>query len=388
MKHIKKINYLILILIAFMIGITVAAIIHNHDVYTHWWGHILVILGTILVAVSIHELTHAFVFSIKKIKIKAVYIFIFMFIRKKKYFKVKVNPKLILLGGGLVVPLLPPITNDEEMEEVGKAISKSLIAAPIASIVLGLLWFVSFLLILSFSGNFVLIALSISSTFTILILTVLINLASSVSSEMAAGDYVAYKRVLEDKDFLLQVISSYISFNPEADELSREYLNAKKDDYLLQKTISNSLIGQYFAMDYLYDVIFKERERNIEIDKKIAKLSRHSLKKSNEGVTLIYLTAYNFYVTGEIEKAFELVNWLENIAGAKLANKHLEYEKRRAKYLLNISDELPFLLDKKNQYVGYDWILEPLIDDKTDYSLLQPLKPGIKKPQVKFFNKI
>ena len=123
------------------------------DVYSPWWAHVLVVIGAILLTLTIHELTHAIAFSILGIKIKAIYILIFMFIRKQKFFTIKINPRLIVLLGGLVVPLLPPVKSDEELEELSKKIAKSLIAAPIASIVFGFLWVLAFILILIFSSS-------------------------------------------------------------------------------------------------------------------------------------------------------------------------------------------------------------------------------------------
>lgn len=75
MKHLKKINYLILILIGFMIGIAIAAIVHNHDIKSPWWGHLIVVIGSIFITLTLHELTHAFVFSINNIKLK-LYIYL------------------------------------------------------------------------------------------------------------------------------------------------------------------------------------------------------------------------------------------------------------------------------------------------------------------------
>ena len=269
MKHLKKINYLILILIGFMIGIIVAASIHNHDIKNIWWAHIIVVFVAIFLSLTIHELTHAFVFSINKIKIKAVYLFMFMFIRKGKIFKIKVNPKLLILGGGLVIPLLPPITNDEEFKDVGNKFAKSLIAAPIASIVFGFLTFVVFLLLLFLSNNLILISIMMTATIVILILTILVILASSGANEHAAGDFVAYKKVKEEPDYLLQVVSSYMMFNPEAYELSKDYLLDKKVNYLLSRPLQYNLETYAYLIDYLENVVYEDGEKNFSLDNKI-----------------------------------------------------------------------------------------------------------------------
>ena len=48
MKYLKHIKITILLLIALLIGITVASLIYNSDVYSPWWAHVLVVIGAIL----------------------------------------------------------------------------------------------------------------------------------------------------------------------------------------------------------------------------------------------------------------------------------------------------------------------------------------------------
>jgi hypothetical protein len=386
MKHLKKINYLILILIGFMIGIIVAASIHNHDIKNIWWAHIIVVFVAILLSLTIHELTHAFVFSINKIKIKAVYLFMFMFIRKGKIFKIKVNPKLLILGGGLVVPLLPPITNDEEFKEVGNKFAKSLIAAPIASIVFGFLTFVVFLLLLFLSNNLILISIMMTATIVILILTILVILASSGANEHAAGDFVAYKKVKEEPDYLLQVVSSYMMFNPEAYELSKDYLLDKKVNYLLSRPLQYNLETYAYLIDYLENVVYEDGEKNFSLDNKIFSLNRSILSGTNEGVSVLFLIAYLHYLYGDEDRAFDIINYLEVLRNPNVTWTHLEYELKRANHLLGISDQFEYLSPPQHLDMGLNWIFEPLLENKDEKITYQKLKKGIKVPKITFYN--
>lgn len=388
MKYLRVITVILLGLIALMIGVLISSIIHNHESNNLWWAHILVVLGTLFITLTIHELNHAFMFSIQKIKIKAVYLFMLMFIRKNRHFIVKINPKLIILGGGLVVPLLPPVTNEEELEMLGQKISKSLIAAPIASIVFGFIVFVSFMLILFLSTNEILISLMISAVLTVLILTVLVIVASSAASDLASGDFIAYKRVKSDPDFLLSVISSYINFNPEAEELSHEFLFNKKINYLLSSPNNYNLISYSFIIDYLHEVVFENGQRNSSLDFKLLQLNKYSLSSSNEGITVLFLIVYLRYIIGDRDEALTLLEWLKTLNNKHISSKHLEYEVRRANQILNIGDELEFLTNPKNLYIGTNWIFAPLLSNEEDKTLYVKLKLGIKIPQIKFYQKI
>jgi hypothetical protein len=379
---------MLLVLISIMIGVIVAAIIHNHDVKTYWWAHILIVLATIFITLAVHELTHAFIFSINKIKIKAVYLFMFMFIRKGKCFTLKVNPKLLLLGGGLVVPKLPPITNDDELDVVKDKLAKSLIAAPIVSIIFGFLMFIIFLLLLFLSPSLPLISYMITSTFTILILTVLVIIASSASNEMAAGDFVAYNKVKNEPDYLLQVISSYIHFNEEAKELSQEYLLNNKITYLLNHGLNYNIVTYSYIIDYLEAVIFENYKRNHVLENQILSLNRNILNRTNEGISVLFLISYLHYISGDDVKTFELLTFLEATDNPKVSEKHLTYELKKAHHLLNISDELDFLKNKKNLEIGLNWIFEPLFDNQEDKTLNVKLKKGIKIPKISFYNRL
>ncbi|MGI6787053.1 MAG: site-2 protease family protein [Acholeplasmataceae bacterium] len=388
MKAIRKIKYILLILIAIMIGVAVAAITHNHDVKSPWWGHLLVVIGSIFLTLTIHELAHAFTFSIQKIKIKAVYLFMFMFIRKGRIFTLKINPKLLLLGGGLVVPLMPPVTNDQELEDIGKKLAKALIAAPITSIVFGFLTFIIFMIILLFSNNFTFISLMITATIVILLLTVLVIVASSASNEQAAGDFVAFQKVKNDRDYLIQIISSYIVFNPEAEVLSKDYLLNKKIDYMLDKGLSYNLITYSYLIDYLEGVIFENKLRNESLDNQIFCLNKNILSRSNEGISVLFLISYLHYLSGDDDKTFELLDYIKNIKHPKVSQKYLEHELKRAYHLLNISDETEFLKSYHDIELGLNWIFAPLFDNKDGNLLNIKLKKGIKIPKINFYNKL
>ncbi len=386
MKKLKTITYAFLIIIGLMIGISVAAIIHNHDVYSPWWGHIIVVLATLFLGLLIHELTHAFVFSVQGVKIKAVYLFMFMFIRKGRIFTIKINPKLLMLGGGLVIPSLPPVTSEEDLDKLQKKFAISLIAAPITSIVFGFLWFIGFILILFLSHNWILISLSITSTFVMLIFSLLTIIASKASSDLAMGDFPAYQEVLKNRYFLISIIDNYLHFNESSYYKSQPFINEKINEYLLNEPLKYTQLSYFFISSYLFDVVFNEGKRNYNIEEKIKKLNIKILAKTMLGHTIAYLIAYLNYISGDIEQALNQLKTIEKSSYPSILKKHALYESKRAKHNLGLSNEIDFLTDEKNIDNGHEWILKPALEVTTNNSdYIKVLKPGIKLPKIKFF---
>lgn len=387
MKHINKIIYLFLAFLAIMVGVVVNWAIHSTGIYSPWWAHILVVFGTIFFALAVHELAHAVAFRFQGIKIKAIYLFMFMFIKGKKFYRLKINPKLLILGGGLVVPSLPPITSDEDLEELGKKMSVSLITAPIVSIVLGILWFISFILILFLSHNWTFITISITSTIVILIYTILVILASKSSSELAMGDFAAYKMAREDQYFMLSTAASYLHFNKESYELSQDYIRKKSQQFLIEETLHYHRIAYSFIYEYLYEVVFEGGERNKIIDEKIANLNSRRLSHGDAGLSVAYLMIFDMYQRGD-DNYLKMLHNIEKGDNKYVNPKYALYEQKRAHHLLNISDETEFLSNKKNTDVGFDWILAPVLEVEDSEAPLMRLKKGIMIPEGKFFNKI
>ena len=79
-----------------------------------------------------------------------------------------------------------------------------------------------------------------------------------------------------------------------------------------------------------------------------------------------------------------MLNRLEKNTNDKIDKKHLDYEIKRAHHLLGLEDNTEFLLDPKNEYEGFNWILKPVLDPEPPLDL-SPLKLGIKVPIIKFF---
>lgn len=398
MKNIKRIKIVTYLLFSFMVGFLVAFFIYNQTFpkladsfkIIPWWGYLGLIFLTFLLTLSIHELTHALVFRIKGVRIKAIYLFIFKFIKKNKLFIPSIDFRLAILGGGLVVPDLDPITNQEEYDKISKIFSKSLIAAPIATIVFMVMMIIADFFLILFVNNLYLLGIFTVVTIITIIFSLLYIAASKASTDQIAGDFVAYKRILNDELFRLNAISSYLIFNDKSAIASKEFMNNKRLNYLLRNNQSYNAFNQVLLIDYLSEVIFEDEDVNNLIEKRVLYLNMERLAKTSNGLELGYLIIFRKYQLGLIQDAYQDKNVLENASKeTKIPTKELIYKEKKANHLLNIKDESEFLNNYKNIYQGLNFIYKGLIDFKEiELKTNVNLKPGKQIIEVKYFTKI
>ena len=98
---------------------------------------LLIILGTFILSVAVHELGHGISFLRSGMGFRALLITIFGFIKENGGIKFKFISMKNL--GGIAVPELKSINSEEEFIFYKNAFSKALIMGPLSSIILGLL---------------------------------------------------------------------------------------------------------------------------------------------------------------------------------------------------------------------------------------------------------
>ncbi len=398
LKNLKLIKIATYLMFSFMVGFLVAFFIYNQTFLKlidsfkiiPWWGYFLIVFIMFMLTLALHELTHALIFRIQGVKIKAVYLFIFKFIKKNKVFIPSIDFRLAILGGGLVVPDLNPITNEEEYNKISKIFAKSLIAAPIATIVFMILMIIAdFFMILFVSNLFVLGVFTLSTIATVL-LSLLYIASSKVSTDQIAGDFVAHDKMLNDELFRLNAISSYLVFNNKSEEESKAFINNKIINYLLKNNQSYNALNQIFLINHLADVVFENEIPNEIIEKRVLNLNMNLLAKTENGVELGYLIVFRKYQLGLIQEAYQDKGVLESISRkSKIPAKKLNYKEKKANHLLNIKNEIDFINNPKNIYQGLNFIYKGLIDFiEIEFQTNINLKPGKQIIEVRYFNKI
>ena len=245
---------------------------------------ILIYIFFLYFFVFLHELGHVFIFIIKKIKIRSIIIHFFGLIRKKKSLIPFIDFRLVVFLGGIVTPMLQVI-DEPSFNQTKNTLRLSIIFGPLFSIVGFLINLIASTLVMFTSNNLILILLSIISITIHIPLFILILLSSFKSKGNVFGDFVAHKKINDDK-FYLNVLLQYqvLSFE------SYQFLKSKIDELKSKHSsiIDKSVIAQYLCLNLLYET--KKNELCIQL---IRSFSQRNLIKEYEPIIIVIL-AYTY----------------------------------------------------------------------------------------------
>jgi flagellar basal body-associated protein FliL len=219
----KKIIALILFIVAcFVVGMVSALLAYGdifskiHDAFREvfFLFDILFLLGLFYLILIIHEMGHAVVFIINKVKIRAIIIHFFGLKRKSNNrLTLFVDRKLWGFLGGMVIPLLEGFNNEETFEKTRQIFRKSLLAGPIFSIIGWVINLAISIPLILFSSNPALIVFSLLSFVLHTVIFIIVIASSMVESGGAIGDFKAHKRLKRDETFFLRIALQYFEIN-------------------------------------------------------------------------------------------------------------------------------------------------------------------------------
>jgi hypothetical protein len=312
---------------------------------------------------SIHELTHLIAFKIKKIGILALYLTIFIFHKKEGKIKFTVKPKLWILFGGMVVPDLGEVTDDESYEKTLKAFSFSLMAAPVATIIFAVISFITAMLIWVFSESFVVIGYALLSNVYIMILSFVYIWSSRLNNEQFYGDFVAHKKMLNEPIFQVIQMHQYVQFSNHNSEASEAYLFKKAVQLIKNKTFNYSLFDIMLMHIYLEGVTYGGFSKDLEIHQILTSLNSAALTKNEHGLQFAHDLAAYFYATGQARKAYQLYDQITKrplrSSISKLQKSYLEH---KSKHIMHIEYCEDYLNNNENLFIGHSWIFEVIAD--------------------------
>jgi len=350
LKYIKKFKILIFLLACFIVGFITMPLFHNGYVgalintftYVAWYWHLLIVLGVLFFTLALHELTHFLTSILTGYKNDMMIIFMFLFYKDKGKWRFKISPKLLLLGGGLVWPNLGEIHNETDYINARKSIQTSLLAAPLVTLISGIL---PLLLALLFFYKTFLIPISLY----IFLFSMLYTYVSTLESGEIVGDFKAYKRIKHNDDFSNLVILQYSETTP----YQYEYLK----NYLQTHSTYNKQTRMYLS--YLLDKnIFKDNEIDLFLYEKVLSIISYEYEFKNflrhdEGIILaqhIILFLYKAHHQDDALSFYEIFE--DSILKKKTKDIYKQYLLRQTKHLLNLSDESGYINDKKNMQIN------------------------------------
>jgi hypothetical protein len=366
----KKLKWLYFLIFAFLLGYSYTALVYNGI-----WPKLIESLGTIrfhefllwliftfYISLTLHELGHFFAFVIQKIKIRALYLTIFVFYKNEKGWHFTIRPKLWVLGGGLVVPDLGKIEDDQDFDQLRNRFAKALIAAPVVTMSFLLISIITFILVLLYSSNMHLIGIISILTFYITLLSSLFIYTFTLHNTMFYGDFVAYKKMKTDPIFQLTQINQYTMFSMVETEKTTEYLFNKTKNVLKEISLDASIFHTMLLTSYLDQIIRGDEEVDPIIDSKIRALKLSAYTHSEHGIYLAYDLCYYHYKTKNVAKAYQMFEDIKKRTSKKLNPKLITYLEKKTLHVLNIEYQDAFFMDKNNYYVGNSWIFDILID--------------------------
>lgn len=326
------------------------------------WAYPLWLLFSFYLTLTLHELGHFFAFLFQNIKIRALYITMFIFYRDQKGWKFSINPKLWALAGGLVVPDLGEMNDEETYQKTVKSFAISLWVAPIVTIAFLIISIISTLLITIFSSNNTLIGIFIINTVFVSLLSTLYIYSFKLSNPMFYGDLVAYKKMKEDPVFQLIQVSQYTLFSLHESKLTNDFLFKKIEETIKQTVLNHTLFHTLLLTQYIEDVLVNKYPIDPQIEHKLRHLNIQPYLRSEQGFMLVNDLIYFHYVNKDVALSYHLLNQTYSQTYPKLNEKLFNYMRKKTYHLVHLEDNQAFLDNKDNLYLGIIWIFDRLID--------------------------
>lgn len=373
MKNRKIIYHLLICFIAGLIVSSLAfsgqlAIILNGLSLIKWWLYPIIIILAFYVTLTIHELTHFMSFKRSRTKLRAIYLTIFIFYKTDQGWRFKVDPRLWILFGGLVVPDLAKIKNDEDYKKITTSFKKSLFAAPMATIIYMVFTILTCLLCLMYVKNAFLIGFYFIYTLIVSILSVIYIKSFNVSTSNIFGDFVAYKKIDHNPWFQLVQFMQYQSLSLHNHGYNLYLFNRAKTLLNTRKYINQ--LFHFMVLNYYLEGINDHNQSHDEaLDKLFDHLKFESFKKNEMGLLTLFEFAIFLYDQGKVERSYQMYEKAKKHTYKDVDEQLTTYLYKRYEHVTYLHDHQSYLNQKEHIYTELTWIFEHLIDPYKDIDL-------------------
>lgn len=369
-KHKKILHVVYFFIFAFFLGFIYTLLVYQGiwDKITQGlslipiWAYPLWLLFSFYLTLSIHELGHFFAFIQKGINIRALYITMFVFYRNQKGWRFSINPKLWALAGGLVVPDLGEMNDEETYQKTVKSFSYSLLVAPLVTIIFLIITTIITIFVTIFSNHVGLIGILMINTIFIILLSSLYIYSFKLSNPMFYGDLVAFKKMKEDPVFQLIQISQYTLFSLHESTTTNDFLFHKIEETIKKISLNHSLFHTLLLTQYIEDILINKYPIDPQIDHKLRHLNIQPYLRSEQGFMLVNDLIYFHYVNKDVGLAYQILHQTYQKSYPKLNQKLFNYMRKKTFHLVHLEDNQAFLDNKENLYLGIIWIFDRLID--------------------------
>ncbi len=339
------------------------------DTRPSFFRGLLLFFAFYFLALVWHELGHFVSFAKNRVKRRGIFLFFLYFLKENGRYRLRIRFNLITFLGGIVIPDVPAVENEESFTRYRQAFIKAIAAGPRASLVLLVIgWAFHFTTLFAGLGGWW-AAVGYVAALSLTLTTFLVQLVSSLENEFAVGDIRAKERLAEDDFFAsLQLYQSYIySSDPCAFRKKSRYLAERIDKGLSERLNGNDfshftlealhmrlmahLAGEEDITEEVRDVLVHLYEHGIitDLPQEIAHVVAHRM--------VVFIREY--YGMEEAKRFYQSIrNKNHPDPGAR------EYLSRQAEHALGIADHGKYLLQAKN--VRYT-ILHPVLSHFEGY---------------------
>lgn len=351
-KQKKKIELALLLVTAILMAIYLLSlfltgkykVIKKGYQITKWYYTLILLSGSFIFYISSHEIMHALLLRVNKVKIKAIIILNLVLVKKKKIFIPFINPFTFPLIGGMVIPELPKIKDYEDFEKIRKAFKKSLISAPLFNFSTFILIVVVFTILLFFNFSYITYYLSLCLVCLYFLLTLIFMKTSFVNKDEIKGDISAYYD-MEDNDFLLIYLIYYLFLSK---DIYNEFIISCVEKRFLNNNYNKNFISFYLELFLKNPLLCR-----IDFIKKIIKISLNYYEPLNISEFINNLMAIeSLYLLGKCDIAVKEYQKLL-LKSHSLHKKDYNYQIKLLEHKIGISNNNKYLSDKKNIRLGF-----------------------------------
>ena len=379
----KKYGILYFLIASFFIGVFFTLLVYvgiwNQLVLglstVKWWMWPIYLVLAFYVTLTLHELGHFIAFAVQKVKLRAIYLTMFVFYKSKKGWRFKIMPKLWVLLGGLVVPDLDLIEDEETYNKIAMKFANALIAAPIVTIIIMGLTNIVFIISLIWSTLYSWIGFISVFNIFITMLSVLYIYTFKLHTPTIFGDFVAYKKIKDDPLFRYIQINQYTGFRLKQDETFSVFLWEKAKTLLKESKMKTDIFHATLLMNYIEGIIYESQPIDEDVDQMIQKLPITNYLRSEHGLMMAYDIVIYLYFNHHVEKAYQLLDKIEKRQNHKINEKQRIYLNKKVKHVTHIAYNDAFLANKENFPTEQSWIFEPVLDYYKNMDILHKKLP-------------
>jgi hypothetical protein len=316
--------------------------------------NLLIAVLTYFLAVSVHEIGHFLTFTFFGVRMKALFLTIFIFIKESGKWRFKFNPNKITAIGGIAVPEIEPVKDEKDFRRLQNIYGKAIMAGPLFTI---FYWLITSLVVLPYilNNSNILSSILFTHVASLTVITFFLIAVSFIKSEIAVGDFPAYKLTKTDPFFIgMQLYQNYV-FSSEPSKFRRENTFLKnyildelgnklkyKDTHIFTLSILDNLLVEYLtgAVDELPFIVKEYLDFLLD--------NPYILNNKNSEITLLlrfHLVRY-LAVSQSLHKGMDLYYQLKSEKTPFVTVK--SYLVKQTENFLGIADHTKFLEDKSN----------------------------------------